>query len=195
MITPLILASKSPRRAKLLEQIGIPFSIHPVHTEEIFNTSQSPEQNAARLAEEKSAACRKELPSAEIILGADTFIHFEGELIGKPRNKEDAKTMLQSFSGKKHSVITGVSLYSKEKDQYITEVCTTEVLFRTLSESEILWYLNTNEWIDAAGSYKIQEKGAVLSEKLNGSYSNVMGLPIHLIYGMLTALKYKIAAE
>ena len=188
------LASASPRRAHILKQLGIPFKAVPQETEEIFNR-KSAVHNARRIAKEKIYACRRNHPDFHWIIGADTFIFFKGRMTGKPTDREEAFSMIRRFSGKSHKVITGVSVYSGESQKTLTGTASTSVLFRRLTENEINWYLDTGEWQGAAGGYRIQEKGAVLVRRINGSYSNVMGLPIQLIYGMLKELGYGLTAD
>jgi septum formation protein len=186
------LISGSPRRQTLLNQMGIPFTVNPVDTEEYMDPLLNPVNLAISIAREKLDAFLKEKPvDVNWAVAADTFIYFEGRTVGKPTDKNDAYRELKSFSGKTHQVYTGVSLYNREQNIIINDADKTDVTFRDLTEMEIQWYLNCNEWRDVAGSYRIQEKGECLIERINGSYSSVMGLPITLFYGMLTRLNYK----
>lgn len=186
------LISGSPRRQTLLRQMGLPFEVNPVNTEEFMDPAMDPEKLAASIAEEKLHAFLKSQPkNIQWAIAADTFIHFNGKTIGKPMNRADAMNELMQFSGKTHQVLTGVTLYRGKSETAITEVDKTDVTFRKLTENEIQWYLNTEEWKDVAGSYRIQEKGECLIRGINGSYSNVMGLPITLFYGMLSKLNYQ----
>ncbi len=187
------LASASPRRAQLLEQLGLPFRTVLQDTEEVFN-QKSAAHNAARIAEEKIKACQNSHPDSQWIIGADTFICFKGKMTGKPADREEARSMIAGFSGKTHKVITGVSVYSAKSSKTLCSCASTSVIFRKLGRDEIEWYLDSGEWQGAAGSYRIQEKGAVLVRKIIGSYSNVMGLPIQLIYVMLRELGYGFTA-
>lgn len=151
-----------------------------------------PEVLAKNIAEEKlHAFLDLKIPDVQWAVAADTFIYFEGETIGKPENREDAYRELSRFSGRTHQVYSGITLYSRNSDRIITDVEITDVSFRNLSESELQWYLNTEEWKGVAGSYRIQGKGECLIRGINGSYSSVMGLPITLFYGMLTKLNFK----
>jgi len=186
------LISGSPRRQILLSQMGIPFILNPVDTEEFMDPDKNPADLAISIAEEKLYAFLENKPEGvQWAVAADTFICFNGKTIGKPSGRDDAERELKNFSGRTHQVYTGITLYSCCDDTVITEVEITDVTFRELSEKEILWYLNTEEWKDVAGSYRIQEKGECLIQGINGSYSNVMGLPITRFYGMLSKLNYQ----
>jgi len=186
------LISGSPRRQILLNQMGLPFIVNPVDTEEFMDPEKNPFDLAKSIAEEKLYAFLENKP-ADVLwaVAADTFIYFKGKTIGKPANRDDAMRELKNFSGRTHKVYTGITLYNSKKDSVFTEVEITDVTFRSLTENELHWYLNTEEWKDVAGSYRIQEKGECLIQGINGSYSNVMGLPITRFYGMLSKLNYQ----
>lgn len=185
------LISASPRRRTLLEQMGIPCIVAPVDIHEDMNRDLTPEELAGTIAREKLGAFLKTGP-ADIrwAVAADTFISFGGRTVGKPADREEAYRELKNFSGNTHQVLTGVSLYRGSDGTIITETGITDVTFRNLSEEEILRYLRSGEWEGVAGSYRIQGKGECLISGINGSYSNVMGLPITRFYGMLTKLNY-----
>ncbi len=185
------LVSGSPRRQILLKQMGLPFTVSPVDTEEFMDPLKSPEELAVSIAEEKLYAFLKDKPEdLKWAVAADTFIYFDGTTVGKPVDRDDAYKELTRLSGNTHQVYSGITLYSFEADRVISDVEITDVTFRDLSVNEIRWYLNTGEWKGVAGSYRIQEKGECLISKINGSYSSVMGLPITLFYGMLSKLNY-----
>lgn len=181
----LYLASASPRRKELLERMGITLSIHPQDVDETFLSSH-PRREARRLARLKAEALRETLEGGEgaWILGADTFLIFRGRLLGKPADREGAGKMLRELSGRRHKVITGLALQIPRKGMK-TWTITTPVVFHRFSPRDIEWYLDTVEWEDAAGAYKIQGAGACLVRKIIGSYPNVMGLPIDSLYGIL----------
>ena len=186
------LISGSPRRQSLLNQMGLPLIVNPVDTEEYMDPLIKPGDLAKSIAEEKLHAFLETEPDkVKWAVAADTFIYFEGSTIGKPKDRNDAMRELKRFSGQIHQVYTGITLFHKNSKRIITEVEITDVTFRSLSEDEIQWYLNTEEWIGVAGSYRIQGKGECLIKGINGSYSNVMGLPITRFYGMLSKLNYK----
>lgn len=186
------LISGSPRRQILLRQMGLPFVVNPVDTEEFMDPAMDPDVLAKSIAREKLDAFLKSKPEKiKWAIAADTFIHFNGKTIGKPLNIDDAMNELIQFSGHTHQVLTGVALYCGESKSITMEVDITDVTFRNLTDREIQWYLATEEWKDVAGSYRIQEKGECLIQGINGSYSNVMGLPITRFYGMLSKLNYQ----
>lgn len=173
----------------------IPHIIRPQDVDERFDPASPPEQNALRLAGDKLEACRTNCPESGWILAADTFIVLENEYIGKPADRPEAKAMLMHFSGKTQRVITGVSIFSRKSGHTLNRTAETDVTFRILTEPEIDWYLDNEEWEGIAGAYRIQGLAAFMVETINGSYSNVMGLPIHLIYGMFRELNYQFGAE
>jgi septum formation protein len=181
----LILASASPRRVEILKQMGLDFEIHPQHVDETF-TGRPPAEEAVYLAEKKALSFLSKDFEGEThwVLSADTFVILDNELLGKSENCAGARRMLQMLSGRTHQVITGLALNVPQKG-IKTASCLTDVTFSSMSDDEIDWYLNQNEWQGAAASYRIQEKGALFITSLTGSYSNVMGLPINTFYGML----------
>jgi septum formation protein len=182
----LILASTSPRRKMILKKFNIPFSVIPPHYEEIFNNDE-PGKQVLNLSKNKvqSILENKDNFKKSLILGADTCINLDGRIIGKPKSLKEAKTFLNSFSGRSHEVITGLTLYNGIKGHFIQKKSTTLVNFANLENTEIEWYLRTLEWEGAAGGYRIQDKGSLLIESISGSWYNVMGLPIRLFYGMV----------
>ncbi len=182
----LILASSSPRRAQILEKFNIPFSAEPSPYEEIF-TDEDPEIQVLDLSKNKVKTLLYTKPElmSSVILGADTCIDMNGKIIGKPRSAEEAAELLCSFSGKTHQVITGLCLYNGKTGQLIQDKSITDVLFASLSKQDIDWYLETFEWKDVAGGYRIQDNGALLIRAIYGSWYNVMGLPIRLFYDMV----------
>jgi len=172
--------------------MGIPFTVCPVDTEEDMTQKLSPEELAMALSREKLEAFLKEPPEdLKWAVAADTFISYRRRRVGKPRNRGEAEKELMSLSGMTHQVLTGISLYCAREKTLVSEVDITDVTFRPLSHREIQWYLDSGEWEGVAGSYRIQGKGECLISGINGSYSNVMGLPITLFYGMLTKLNFQ----
>jgi septum formation protein len=170
----LILASTSPRRTELLKSAGLTFSVVRPDADEKLHAGETPVEYAVRTAREKAES----IPAVPgvIVLGADTVVATEGHILGKPADAEDAKSMLRLLSGKLHEVITGVCLHSAEKT-----VCfhvSTAVLFRDLSEAEIAAYVATGDPLDKAGAYAIQNGAAGMVRRIDGSYSNVVGLPL-----------------
>ena len=172
----IVLASASPRRLALLQQIGVTCQVTPADIDETASADEKAGQFVLRLAEEKSAAtyhAHNRLP----VLAADTSISFNGKILGKPRNESDALSMLLMLSGQQHQVMTGVSVRSALGA--FSLLCSTEVRFRELSHAQIHAYCATGEPLGKAGSYAIQGLGAVLVESIKGSYSNVVGLPLY----------------
>jgi septum formation protein len=171
----LVLASRSPQRRAILKQLGVPFEIRVPDIEEL--TAGDPEsvvyENARRKARVASRA------PGERVLGVDTEVLIDGDLLGKPSGPEEARTYLGRLSGRTHSVLSGLCLL--EGDTERGGVADTHVTFRTLSPELVSWYLETGEWKDRAGAYAIQGHGAALVERIDGDYWNVVGLPVPLL--------------
>jgi septum formation protein len=181
----IILASKSPRRRQLLQQAGFEFEVRTREVEETFPPELPVEEVAAYLAMKKAEAVRDFLTGGdEIILTADSVVILNGKFYGKADNLADAAQMLRELSGNVHEVITGVCLLSAQKEVVFSGV--SRVHFAELSEEEIQYYVHNYEVLDKAGSYAIQEWiGLCCIEKIEGSYSNIMGLPMELVYQRL----------
>jgi septum formation protein len=182
---PIFLASKSPRRKKLLHQINLNFRVLPVEIDERRKGKETPLQMVKRLAEEKLEAA---LLKAEdgIIITADTTVVLDGELLEKPENKTDAVRMLKKLSGRTHIVYTGFTVHNSLKGKTITDYEKTYVTFRKLGSKEISDYVDTGSPMDKAGAYGIQDDfGAVFVEKIKGDYYNVVGLPLSKLYSDL----------
>jgi septum formation protein len=177
-----ILASSSPRRAELLSSAGIPFQTVPVEIDESIRRLEPPGDHVRRLAREKADAAFKLFPDA-LVLGADTIVHVGSEIMGKPRDTTDAVRMLRLLSGREHEVLTGVALVSSRGA--FVEVARTRVWVNPLSEVEIAEYVATGEPLDKAGAYGIQGLGSKFIDRIQGSYSNVVGLPVSLVYRLL----------
>lgn len=177
----LILASASPRRRELLTQIGVKFEIKISDVEEVIDSSLSAEAQVQSLALQKAQAVATSLNEGWV-LGADTVVVNNGVLLGKPRNETEAKEMLDSLSGKWHQVMTAVALVDASGEQQTwTSVEITNVKFRDLTEEDIAAYVATGESMDKAGAYGIQGYGALLVERIEGCYNNVVGLPLQLV--------------
>ncbi len=175
-----ILASASPRRKEIFKQIGIDIKVVESSINESISTDERPEQIAMSLAFQKAIDVSNKVDNS-IIIAADTIVVKENEIIGKPKNKLDARKTLQLLSGQKHNVITGFALIDNNRLTKIVDYELTEVYFKDLDTIEIEAYLETYEYLDKAGSYAIQGKGSLLVEKINGCYFNVVGLPISKI--------------
>jgi septum formation protein len=170
----LYLASASPRRKQLLTAIGLDVVVCPVNCDEKRLDGESPRALALRLAREK--AMLAQVPEEALVLAADTIVALGHAVFGKPGDKAEAKKTLHALSGKTHEVITGFCV--KQGSYVHTEAVDTQVTFRHLSEKEIGGYVETGEWTDKAGAYGIQESGGALVVRVDGSYSNVVGLPL-----------------
>ena len=174
----LILASASPRRSALLSQIGLTFEIFPSEIEEpLSNNGLAPEEVTQKLAKLKARVVAERY-SDGVIIGADTLVLHKKELLGKPKNKAEAKLMLSRLSGKSHKVITGVSLINVKKQTEMTWSEVTKVYFRKLCSAEIDNYIQSGEAKDKAGAYGIQGRGAAFVKRIDGCYFNVVGLPL-----------------
>jgi septum formation protein len=180
----LVLASQSPRRAEILRQAGIPFTVRAASIDETSLTGEKPEEYVQRLAESKARAiaCGPE----EIVLGADTTVVIDGEMLAKPEDAADARRMLAKLSGRRHDVMTGICL--RRGAEVIRDCATTAVWFARMSEREIADYAASGEPLDKAGAYAIQGLASKYIEKVEGSYFNVMGLPVALVYRHLVGL-------
>lgn len=180
----LILASQSPRREMLLKQLGLHFDIIPLSVEESYPKELLLEQVPEYLAKKKAEPFLKNIQDKQIVLTSDTVVILYNELLGKPKNTKEAKKLLQKLSGQTHEVISGVCLTTKQKQKSVS--VTTKVSFKTLSEEEINYYIDKFKPLDKAGAYGVQEWiGAVGIERIDGSYSNVVGLPTATVYEML----------
>lgn len=184
----LLLASSSPRRAALLQQIGVPHQrLAPPDIDERPASGEAPEDYVRRMAEEKARAGATALKDARHgpILGADTAVVWQGRILGKPRDPADARRMLAGLSGDEHQVLSAVSLLLPDWQR--TLLSATRVRFRPLTEQEIDRYVETGEPMDKAGGYGIQGFGGLLVEHLSGSYSGVVGLPLNELHQLLAA--------
>lgn len=170
----IVLASGSPRRSEILKNAGYEFTVRVADADETLPEGITPENAVMYLAELKGVAVDRK--SDEVVISADTVVACDGKILGKPADIEEAKSMLKLLSGRTHSVFTGVCIKSEDKKTVFYEK--TDVTFYELSDSEINEYVVTKEPMDKAGAYGIQGKGAVLVEKINGDYLNVVGLPM-----------------
>jgi septum formation protein len=183
----IILASTSPRRHELAQQMGLEFEIIPSNYEEDMTMNMGPDKLAMTLAYGKALDVAKDRKEG-IVLGIDTFIAFEGKKLGKPKSKEDAFQMLQSFSGKSQEVYSGVALIDCETGEEIKDYEVTKVKFRDLTDDEINNYIKTGEPMDKAGAYAIQGLSSIFIERIEGCYKNVMGFPVYNIYKNLNKM-------
>lgn len=182
----IILASGSPRRQEILKNIGLSFRVKKSDADESMEDGIAPSLSAMKLSLLKATDVAKNEGSDSLVIGADTIVVSpDGEILGKPKNEDDAKKMLKMLSGKKHSVITGVSVMRTFDAKATSFFVSTDVYFKELTETEIMWYLATKEPFDKAGAYGIQGLGAILIEKIEGDYFNVVGLPVSKLVDVL----------
>jgi len=179
----LILASSSPRRQELLRGIGIPFQVHAANINEDQMGGEAPIAYALRVAQEKAQAVAVHYPQS-YVLGADTIVVVDDEVLGKPRNRDDAARMLRLLSGRGHEVTTAVSVVAPGTLAE-TRASTTKVYFREIAEDEIQRYVAGGEPMDKAGAYAIQGGASRWTDRIEGEFSNVVGLPLSLVTEML----------
>jgi len=182
----LILASASPRRAELLRAAGYEFETVVADVDERVRDGETPAAYVRRLAAEKSAAVQAALESYAIILGADTTVVVDNQILGKPRDDEDAAAMLQRLSGRRHEVLTGVSL--RHGAHEVGRVDSTAVWFSALTKEDIGWYVASGEGRDKAGGYAVQGLASRFIPRIDGSYANVVGLPIAIVAELLRSV-------
>ena len=184
MIMPnrkIILASKSPRRKELLEQIGLRFKIRESEYQEDMKAKDDPYELVKFLALQKTKDVARHYDDA-IIIGADAFIIYEDHFIGKPKNESEAKEMLKNFSGKEHSVVSGFAVIDTKNNITVNDYGEAKVKFKKLNDQEIEDYIVTGEPIDKAGGYAIQGKAGGFIESINGDYYSIIGLPLNKVY-------------
>lgn len=193
----LILASKSPRRQRIMLDVGYSFSVVDAHFDETSVDLSSPQKGVCDIALGKATTVYKSLPAitklASVVLGADTIVVCDGEVLGKPKDADDARRMLHQLSGKKHKVYTAVALVNVMDTEVFVE--STDVYFHKLTDEEIDAYIKTGEPMDKAGAYAIQGKGSILVDKIDGDYFNVVGLPISKVVRKLRKFKVKMKPQ
>lgn len=182
----MILASSSPRRKELLSQIGVQFTIDVADINETPHENETPVMYVERMALEKARTVAERHPD-NVVLGSDTSVIFNDHILGKPLNTAEAMAMLKSLSGQTHYVLSAVALVCGQQERVVS--VSTQVKFRVLSDEEITAYVNTGEPADKAGSYGIQGLGAILVAGIEGSYSNVVGLPLTETAALLNEFK------
>jgi len=190
LIKPVVLASKSPRRATLLQQIGIQPIIVAVDIEEVFDEEESPARNALRLSMRKARSVEPEVENG-IIIGADTIVVLDGQMLGKPLDKSDAHRMLRMLSGRTHDVITAFALVDRPSGKWTAAYEETRVTFRSLPDEEIWEYIESGSPMDKAGAYGIQDDyGAVFVTRIEGCWYNVVGFPLAKFYTTLQEFQH-----
>ena len=189
-IMRIVLASKSPRRQELLGVIGIKnFEIIPAVGEEKISGETEPADIVCALASQKAEEVFAKCPDA-LVIAADTLVFLDGKALGKPKDEEDAYTMLKSIAGREHTVMTGVCVMVGEKKLVAAEK--TKVYFKSMTDNEIWSYIKSGEPMDKAGAYGAQGLGSIFIERIDGDFFNVMGLPLCRLYGMLGDIGYKL---
>ncbi|MBE7034057.1 MAG: septum formation inhibitor Maf [Ruminococcaceae bacterium] len=173
-----VLASKSPRRRELLKKIGVQAELMTANVDESVIKNLPPENTVTELALLKATDVAKYFCGDTYVIGADTVVCVDGEILGKPKNIDEAKRMLRKLSGRSHFVYTGYCVVHCKSGVAVSKYEKTEVFFKELSDKEIDAYVKTREPMDKAGAYGIQEKGSLFIEKINGDYFNVVGLPV-----------------
>lgn len=181
---PLVLASASPRRAELLKTAGLAFTVRPTDVDETPRPGEEPRALAERLARAKVGALGG-LPSPGLAIGADTVVAVDDLLLGKPRDDAEARVMLARLSGRTHEVTTAVAVRAVPEETIACACVASRVRFATLSEAEVDWYVASGEGLDKAGAYALQGLGSLFVEAIDGSYTNVIGLPMERLYRLL----------
>ena len=175
----LVLASASPRRRELLQQIGLKFQVIPSQVEEQVVAGETPEEHVVRLSLDKATeVANRDHVSGRWFIGSDTIVLCDHQILGKPRDESHAETMLKQLSGREHQVLSGYAVIDRQTGEQRTEAVSTKVWFRQLTETEITGYIATGEPADKAGAYAIQGLGICFVARIEGSYTNVVGLPL-----------------
>ncbi|MCL2758666.1 MAG: Maf family protein [Treponema sp.] len=183
---PVILASGSPRRQEFFKLLGLPFSVISADIDESLCTHTDPEKLTLELAKRKVEKVLHDLnPPPPWIFGADTVVTINNKILGKPENRNEAAEMIRELSGCQHKVVTSMALYNGRKKIIDCRSASCTVLFSSLNESEINWYLDTNEWQGVAGGYRLQGLASCFISNISGSPSTVVGLPLNEFYVML----------
>ncbi|MBA4602715.1 Maf family protein [Thermoactinomyces mirandus] len=193
----IVLASGSPRRKELLARIGVPFRVQTSDVDETVDLPLSPDQVVEELALRKGRVVAARCENA-LVIGADTVVVYQGEIMGKPADQREAAQMLGELSGKEHQVYSGIALLTVNQGKITGEVVShrmTRVWMRSLTPEKITWYVNTKEPLDKAGAYGIQGLGACLVDRIEGCYFNVVGMSLALLDEMLSEVGFSIAQD
>ena len=186
-----ILASKSPRRQELLHVMGIDdFEVIPAAGDENDEGAEEPDLAVMNIAKHKALEIREKCGDDAVIIAADTLVYHDGKMLGKPGNEDEAREMLESLSGRRHSVFTGIAVI--RGDETRTDCVKTDVYFREMTDEEITAYIKSGEPMDKAGAYGAQGLGSIFVEKIDGDFFNVMGLPLCRLYCMLDSIGYRL---
>lgn len=186
--TKLVLASRSPRRAEILNAVGWPFEMVAANIDESRFESEAAVPYVRRLAQAKAETVANNLPSG-LVLGADTVVLIDEEILGQPRDAEDARRMLKLLSGRWHEVLTAVALLRAGESRSVVDHEKTRVRFAEMSVAEIDWYVDTGEPMDKAGAYAVQGSAALFIEEIQGDYFNIVGLPVRLAYKLARTMR------
>jgi septum formation protein len=181
---PFILASASPRRLDLLTGLGLLFDVIPSGADESFRLGETPGGHVKRISGAKALAVSADHPEAWV-LGADTIVVIDGKILGKPKDREEARKMLRLLSGREHFVYTGFTVIKKTASVLCRKAVRSTVVFREIGDDEMEWYIHSDEPYDKAGGYAVQEKGGLFARRICGSYSNVIGLPVSEVFEVL----------
>lgn len=193
---PLVLASASPRRRFLLEELGLRFTVAPAGVDESALPRETPEAHVARLAAAKAEVVAAALDGAgALVLAADTTVALDGAILGKPRDASDALAILRTLAGKTHTVWTACRLLRSDQAREAAAAVATRVTFRPWDERLARWYVGTGEPLDKAGAYGLQGRGALLVASIEGSWSNVVGLPMEALPGLFREAGDDLAAR
>jgi septum formation protein len=185
----IILASVSPRRRQLLQGVGVPFEVIPSQIEEDELPGETPRDHVMRLSRAKAIAVGSNKVKDRWVLGADTIVCIDGELLGKPGSENEARAMLKKLSGREHRVVTGFFIYNPEREQSVGDAVESRVHVKELNDREIEGYIRTGEPFDKAGGYAVQGIGMFMVERIVGSHTNVIGLPICEVVAVLRELE------
>ena len=185
---PLTLASASPRRLELLRQVGIEFRAHATGIPEGIRESESPQDSVLRLAEAKARSAASSQSAQGVFMGADTAVVLDRVVLGKPVDRGDALRMLRLLAGRTHEVLTGLFILRTDDGRSEGTVHSTRVRFRPFDDELVRWYVETGEPLDKAGAYGIQDRGALLVDAIEGSWSNVVGLPLERLPSLMAEL-------
>lgn len=180
----IILASASPRRKEILGNTNVKFNIIKSEINEVILEDEAPIQAVMRLAFEKCMNIASKNKN-NLVIGADTIVVLDNSILGKPKDKDDAINMIKKLSGRRHQVITGISLINLDENKKVIDYVVSNVNFKELSDEDIMDYISTNEYLDKAGAYGIQGYGALLVEEIQGDYFNIVGLPISKLSDLL----------
>ena len=178
MAYKIVLASSSPRRKELLETVGIKFEVINPSAEETVIRDETPEEFALRVSIEKASSVSRRLKEDRVVVGADTIVVMDGEILGKPSDEAEAALMLNKISGREHRVLTAFSILRPQDEVLHSEIVATRVRVKPLAAHEIEGYIKTGEPMDKAGAYGIQGVGSFMVREIEGSYTNVVGLPL-----------------